>query len=66
MSWIVFSLKGRDHILEHLDAKTLKNSLIEVRECSRQEFAAEEIQEFFDRMEKAQERMKKVLRGIAG
>jgi hypothetical protein len=61
---LIFCNKGKVHIQQHLDAKTLQNCKITIDECNKHELNVNEINEFFERMEKAQERFKDVLRSM--
>ena len=59
---LVFCTKGKAHILDKLEAKTLQNCRIEVTECSKDDFSKKDIRDFFERIEAAQERIISVLR----
>lgn len=54
---LVFSLKGKEHIIDYLDTPSLRTQPIKVTECDKSDFSSKEIQDFFERMEKALENL---------
>ncbi len=54
---LVFSLKGKEHIMEYLDTPSLRAQPIKITQCDKSDFSAKEIQDFFERMEKALENL---------